>query len=131
MLSRIAEALYWMGRYLERADDTARLLDVYVHRMVVQVNDERVGASLLAAMGLGKAFKNIRAIFRERGKINAEVTGRLTESLAGVRVVKGYHAEATEARVFAGGVQRLDDAIVQVVAEADLALEFLVEELLL
>ena len=36
MLSRIAEALYWMGRYLERADDTARLLDVYVHRMVVQ-----------------------------------------------------------------------------------------------
>jgi uncharacterized alpha-E superfamily protein len=52
MLSRIAEALYWMGRYLERADDTARLLDVYVHRMVVQVNDERVGASLLAAMGL-------------------------------------------------------------------------------
>ena len=52
MLSRIAEALYWMGRYLERADDTARLLDVYVHRMVLQVNDERVGASLLAAMGL-------------------------------------------------------------------------------
>ncbi len=52
MLSRIAEALYWMGRYLERADDTARLLDVYVHRMVAQVNDERVGASLLAAMGL-------------------------------------------------------------------------------
>ncbi len=52
MLSRIAEALYWMGRYLERADDTARLLDVHVHRMVAQVNDERVGASLLAAMGL-------------------------------------------------------------------------------
>jgi uncharacterized alpha-E superfamily protein len=52
VLSRIAEALYWMGRYLERADDTARLLDVYVHRMVVQVNDDRVGASLLAAMGL-------------------------------------------------------------------------------
>ncbi len=52
MLSRIAEALYWMGRYLERADDTARLLDVYVHRIVVQANDERVGESLLAAMGL-------------------------------------------------------------------------------
>lgn len=49
MLSRIAEALYWMGRYLERADDTARLLDVYVHRMV-QAHD--VGESLLAAMGL-------------------------------------------------------------------------------
>ncbi|MFN8017670.1 MAG: alpha-E domain-containing protein [Acidimicrobiales bacterium] len=52
MLSRLAEALYWMGRYLERADDTARLLDVYVHRMLVQVNDERVGGSLLDAMGL-------------------------------------------------------------------------------
>ena len=52
MLSRIAEALYWMGRYLERADDTARLLDVYVHRMVVQQNDEQMGESLLAAMGL-------------------------------------------------------------------------------
>ena len=49
----------------------------------------------------------IRPIFRERGKINAEVTGRLTESLGGVRVVKGYHAEAREATVFAGGVERL------------------------
>ena len=52
MLSRIAEALYWMGRYLERADDTARLLDVYVHRMVLQANDDSVGASLLTAMGI-------------------------------------------------------------------------------
>src|SRR5262245_58958257 len=41
-------------------------------------------------MGLRKAFGGIRPIFRERGKINAEVSGRLTESLAGVRVVKGY-----------------------------------------
>jgi ABC-type multidrug transport system fused ATPase/permease subunit len=53
------------------------------------------------------AFKVIRPIFRERGKINAEVTGRLTESLGGVRVIKGYHAEAREATVFAGGVERL------------------------
>lgn len=56
---------------------------------------------------LQHAFKTIRPIFRERGKINAEVTGRLTESLGGVRVVKGYHAEDREAKVFAGGVQRL------------------------
>src|SRR5215467_11561169 len=56
---------------------------------------------------LRTAFKNIRPIFRERGKINAEVTGRLTESLGGVRVVKGYHAEEREAEVFAGGVGRL------------------------
>jgi len=54
-----------------------------------------------------RAFKTIRPIFRERAKINAEVTGRLTESLGGVRVVKGYHAEASEAKVFAGGVERL------------------------
>ena len=54
-----------------------------------------------------KAFKTIRPIFRERAKINAEVTGRLTESLGGVRVVKGYHAEDSEAKVFAGGVERL------------------------
>ncbi len=61
----------------------------------------------LFAVILGKAFKGIRPIFRERGKINAEVTGRLTETLAGVRVVKGYHAEAEEAKVFSGGVERL------------------------
>jgi ABC-type multidrug transport system fused ATPase/permease subunit len=56
---------------------------------------------------LSKAFVNIRPVFRERGKINAEVTGRLTESLGGVRVVKGYHAEEREAQVFSQGVTRL------------------------
>jgi subfamily B ATP-binding cassette protein MsbA len=63
--------------------------------------------------GLSKAFTRIRPIFRERGKINAEVTGRLTESLAGVRVVKGYHAEAEEANVFAAGVKRLLDNVLK------------------
>ena len=53
------------------------------------------------------AFKKIRPIFRERAKINAEVTGRLTESLGGVRVIKGYHAEEREATVFGVGVERL------------------------
>ncbi len=57
------------------------------------------------------AFTKIRPIFRERGKINAEVTGRLTESLGGVRVVKGYHAEAREAEVFGRGVLRLLDNV--------------------
>jgi ABC-type multidrug transport system fused ATPase/permease subunit len=65
------------------------------------------------ALGLSKAFGKIRPIFRERGKITADVTGRLTESLAGVRVVKGYHAEAGEARVFAAGVQRLLDNVMR------------------
>ena len=52
-------------------------------------------------------FRVIRPIFRERAKINAEVTGRLTESLGGVRVIKGYHAEEREAKVFAAGADRL------------------------
>ncbi len=56
---------------------------------------------------LQRAFTTIRPIFRERGKINAEVSGRLTESLGAVRVVKGYHAEAREEAVFARGVERL------------------------
>src|SRR4051812_39921503 len=64
-------------------------------------------------LGLNKAFTRIRPIFRERGKINAEVSGRLTESLSGVRVVKGYHAEAQEAEVFAGGVGRLLDNVLR------------------
>jgi ABC-type multidrug transport system fused ATPase/permease subunit len=56
---------------------------------------------------LQNAFKTIRPIFRERAKITGEVTGRLTESLGGVRVVKGYHAENREAAVFTTGVLRL------------------------
>jgi len=62
---------------------------------------------LVFAAVLSKAFKTVRPIFRERGKINAEVSGRLTESLGGVRVIKGYHAEEREARVFSSGVERL------------------------
>jgi ABC-type multidrug transport system fused ATPase/permease subunit len=56
---------------------------------------------------LKKAFGTIRPIFRERSKIYADVSGRLTESLGGVRVIKGYHAEGREHDVFSGGVQRL------------------------
>ncbi len=65
------------------------------------------GFLLVFGVGLRKAFRTIRPIFRERGKINAEVTGRLTESLGGVRVVKGYHAEDREHAVFSLGVERL------------------------
>jgi ABC-type multidrug transport system fused ATPase/permease subunit len=60
---------------------------------------------------LRKAFKSIRPIFRERSKINAEVTGRLTESLGGVRIVKGFHAEARESAVFEAGAMRLFENI--------------------
>jgi ABC-type multidrug transport system fused ATPase/permease subunit len=70
-----------------------------------------IAVGSLAAFGafLFKAFATIRPIFRERGKINAEVTGRLTESLGGVRVIKGYHAEEREEGVFTTGVHRLLD----------------------
>ena len=54
-----------------------------------------------------KAFGKIRPIFRERGKINAEVTGRLTETLNGVRVIKGFNAEDQESKTFELGVERL------------------------
>lgn len=54
-----------------------------------------------------KAFKIIRPIFRNRGKINAEVQGRLTETLGGIRVIKGFGAEAQEHKVFEAGVNKL------------------------
>jgi subfamily B ATP-binding cassette protein MsbA len=68
-----------------------------------------VAFAVLIVFGLflNKAFSTIRPIFRARPKITAEVTGRLTESLGGVRVVKGYHAEEHEEGVFASGAQRL------------------------
>ena len=53
------------------------------------------------------AFKTLRPLFRERSKINAEVSGRLTESFSGIRVVKAYRAERREALVFSKGVHRL------------------------
>ncbi len=54
-----------------------------------------------------KAFGYIRPVFRERGKINAEVTGRLTETLNGIRVIKGFNAEKQEQKTFEKGVERL------------------------
>ena len=77
---------------------------------------------VLLAFGflINKAFATIRPIFRARPKINAEVTGRLTESLGGVRVVKGYHAEEREEQVFSGGVQRLLDNVLKTLTATSL-----------
>jgi ABC-type multidrug transport system fused ATPase/permease subunit len=58
-------------------------------------------------LGLGTAFRRLRPLFRERGQINAEVTGRLGETLGGVRIVKAYTAEKREELVFAKGAHRL------------------------
>lgn len=54
-----------------------------------------------------KTFGYIRPIFRKRGEINAEVTGRLTESMNGVRVIKGFNAETQENKIFEAGVDRI------------------------
>ena len=72
----------------------------------------------LAVFGLVvfRGFRVLRPVFRERGQMYAEVTGRLTESLGGVRVVKGYHAEAREAAVFEGGVRRILDNVFRTLA---------------
>jgi subfamily B ATP-binding cassette protein MsbA len=59
------------------------------------------------AGGMAYAFRTLRPLFRERGKINAEVTGRLTEALGGIRIVKSYTAEKREEIVFTKGAHRL------------------------
>jgi subfamily B ATP-binding cassette protein MsbA len=86
---------------------TAIIALVYLIHTSVVMTAVAFGVLLVFAIGINQAFKTIRPIFRARPKITAEVTGRLTESLGGVRVVKGYHAEEREEGIFAGGVQRL------------------------
>lgn len=66
-----------------------------------------VGFLLVLAVSMAFAFKKLRPIFRKRGAINAEITGRLTETLGGVRLVKTYVAEDREGAVFGAGVDRL------------------------
>jgi len=66
-----------------------------------------LGVLSLFGLVLLYAFRTLRPLFRERSKINAEVSGRLTESIAGIRVVKAYRAERREALVFSQGVHRL------------------------
>ncbi|MGA7512441.1 MAG: ABC transporter ATP-binding protein [Candidatus Sulfotelmatobacter sp.] len=86
---------------------TSAIALVLLVRISAVMTSLALGFLLCFAIALAKAFGTIRPIFRERGKINAEVTGRLTESLGGVRVIKGYHAEEREEAVFAHGVKRL------------------------
>ena len=64
-------------------------------------------ALVLFGLVMAKAFSMLRPLFRERGKINAEVTGRLGETLSGVRIIKAYSVEKREQLVFAKGVHRL------------------------
>ena len=92
---------------------TAALALVWLFHISRTMTVLAFGFLVVFGLAASKAFGTIRPIFRERGKINADVTGRLTESLGGVRVVKGYHAEGREEEVFAGGVKRLLDNILK------------------
>jgi subfamily B ATP-binding cassette protein MsbA len=76
----------------------------YLNWVLTLVNIVALGAFGFA---MATAFKRLRPLFRERGKINAEVTGRLNETLGGIRIVKTYTAEKREELVFTKGVHKL------------------------
>src|SRR5438876_4428080 len=80
------------------------VLLLYINRKLTTVTILILGTF---GFGMATAFKRLRPLFRERGQINAEVTGRLGESLGGVRIVKAYTAEKREELVFAKGAHRL------------------------
>jgi len=86
---------------------TAVLAFIVLIRISVTMTTIAFVCIAIFSLALRKAFKTIRPIFRDRSKIYAEVSGRLTESLGGVRVIKGYHAEEREHAVFTTGVHRL------------------------
>jgi ABC-type multidrug transport system fused ATPase/permease subunit len=99
---------------------TAVIALIILIRTSVTMTGVAFAILLVFGYGINKAFVTIRPIFRARPKINAEVTGRLTESLSGVRVVKGYHAEEREEGVFATGVQRLLDNVLKTLTATSL-----------
>jgi ABC-type multidrug transport system fused ATPase/permease subunit len=99
---------------------TALLAFVVLMRISVSMTAAVSVVLLLFGLRLYASFKAIRPLFRTRSKINAEVSGRLTESLGGVRVVKGYHAEEREERVFAAGIQRLLENLLKTLTSTSL-----------
>ncbi len=92
---------------------SAVLVFVLMLRISVIMTALTVGFLSVFVAALYFAFGRLRPIFRERGAIQADVTGRLGETLGGIRVVKGYHREAEESGVFARGVHRLLDNILR------------------
>jgi ABC-type multidrug transport system fused ATPase/permease subunit len=88
---------------------TALLALILMLRISAPMTALTVGALVVFGALVANSFRTLRPLFRERSRLTAEVTGRLNESLAGIRVVKGYHAEAREAAVFEAGTQRLLD----------------------
>jgi subfamily B ATP-binding cassette protein MsbA len=80
----------------------------------------------LAAFGVvsTRAFKTLRPAFRKRGEIRAQVTGRLTEALGGIRVIKGFHAVEREGEVFEAGVLRIFDNVKKTLKASSLVTSF-------
>lgn len=99
---------------------TAAFALVYLIHTSVLLTSVAFSILLVFGFGISRAFATIRPIFRARPKITAEVTGRLTESLGGVRVVKGYHAEEREEGIFSTGVQRLLDNVLKTLTATSL-----------
>jgi ABC-type multidrug transport system fused ATPase/permease subunit len=99
---------------------TAVFALVYLLHTSVMMTAVVLASLLIFGLAVNKAFKTIRPIFRARPQINAEVTGRLTESVGGIRVVKGYHADERERKVFAAGGQRLLDNVLKTVMATSL-----------
>ncbi len=99
---------------------TAVLALGYLLHTSVKMTSVAFGIILFFGVGISRAFKTIRPIFRARPKITAEVTGRLTESLGGVRVVKGYHAEEREESIFSAGVERLLNNVLKTITATSL-----------
>jgi ABC-type multidrug transport system fused ATPase/permease subunit len=92
--------------------------------LMLRISPVMTGVTVATSVAFGfvlmRAFGTLRPIFRERSKIQGEVTGRLTESLGGVRVVKGYHAEAREEEVFSTGVGKLLDNVLRTLTTTSL-----------
>ncbi|MGI8988971.1 MAG: ABC transporter ATP-binding protein [Bryobacteraceae bacterium] len=86
---------------------TALIALLVLFRISASITALALAVLIVFGLVLRNAFRTVRPIFKERGVITAEVTGRLTESLGGVRVIKGYHAEDRERSVFEKGVTRL------------------------
>lgn len=89
-----------------------------------QLTAATLGILLLFGAGMAIAFKRLRPIFRERGEINAQITGRLNETLNGIRIVKAYGVEEREQRVFSEGVLKLFNNVKQSITGVSLISSF-------
>ena len=87
------------------------LTAIFAFVMMLRIDPFLSFVALLAIVTFGlvirKPILTLRPMFRERSRIQAELTGRLVESLGGIRVIKGFHSEARETGVFAAGAERL------------------------